>query len=290
MCYGLKRRKNMHPRPFASVYGSPVDQGRGALHHKKGSFLQASHQTVSGSRVNSGVIFVLPAVPVRIAVPGNDIQLFCPFKIIQRFIKTHHIGCYGQLTVFSDRPDFFFAEIQKLVADKPFPVQFQTVQYILPHRRSAAYLRPVRIGMAPEGSPPGGIQGVQCLVSVLEPGVESLLAPGTMTGSGSPISPVFIGNMPGDHSGVISKLPGQHPVHSSHLLTHDRGAGTEVMPVSRKTPQTIFLRLQHFFIFLRHPGRHGPRRCCQNRKNLIFIQTADDLFQPLSFINPFFRL
>ena len=123
------------------------------------------------------------------------------------------------------------------------------MQPAFPIGHRAVDLGPVRIGMAPEGSPPGMVQIIQRLVLFLQPFPEGLLALRTMTGCIGSVSAVFIGDMPQDNARMISQMPGQLMVNLFHFLSHNRRGVTEVMPSPRKmrTPSGLICLTSSYF-------------------------------------------
>ena len=268
---GLKGRQFMKPRPFLGIHSLPVDDGGSAFHHQEGRFFEASHHGMPGRRTHGHIYLILLTVPFRIVVPGYDAELRGKTEIIQGLEVFHHIGGYGQYAVFQDCSDFLHAEVLDLMAHKTFPVQIQAMQPAFPIWHRAVDLGPVRIGMAPEGSPPGMVQIIQRLVLFLQPFPEGLLALRTMTGCIGSVSAVFIGDMPQDNARMISQMPGQLMVNLFHFLSHNRRGVTEVMPSPRKIAYAFRAHLPHLLIFCGHPVGHGAGRSGKNGINTIFI-------------------
>ncbi|MNN79950.1 hypothetical protein D3C81_1966370 [compost metagenome] len=89
-----------------------------------------------------GIVIILGVAPVRIGIPGDNIQNFGQLAVINS-VDHMHIGCNRQLrVVIPDGDNFMTAEINHPLADKPPPVEVQAVNLSLAMRSRGINLIP----------------------------------------------------------------------------------------------------------------------------------------------------
>ena len=274
----------MHAGALQGIHLFPVHKGRRAFHQKEGRLFQAPHQRVAGCRPHGRPTVVRLPVPLRIGIPGNDIQLLRKFEIVEGLEKLHHVDGHRLIAVFAHRADLRSAEILHLIAHEALPVQIQAVKAVFPVRDRTVDLIPGGIGMAPEGGPPGMVQILQRFIFFPEPFPEGLLAELAVAFSAQPVSAVLVGNMPQDHSGMTAQPPGKLPVDLLHLSAHQRGCGAEIMPPAGKVPHAVRSHLAHLVVLLHEPLGHRAAGRGENGINAVFIKPVNDPSQPAEMI------
>ena len=189
----------MHSRLLQFAGRLPVGGARGGLHqHKRFAALQAAHHVVIHRGVAGQRGFVFIAVPHRIAVPGDEIQRLRQLPVVVIVEILHKVGSHRQGGIRRlQRSNFMAAEIGHLSGVKAMPVKIKTVDRHLALRRRRFNLRPVGIGMTPEGAPPGLVEVLQGLVTRLQPVAKTVLAEIAMA-----FTAIFVGNMPAQHRRV----------------------------------------------------------------------------------------
>src|SRR5476649_3054792 len=120
-------------------------------------------------------------------------------------------------------------------------------------RRRGFNLRPVGVGMAPEGTPPGGIELIQCLVTLFYPVPKLRLTRVTMA-----IPAVFIGDMPAYYGRMMAVTLRQLLVDGLHFHAINRRREAVIVPSAVQRFHPVTADTQHFRVALRHPGR--PRK------------------------------
>ena len=79
-------------RTLKGIIRLPVLLAWSLFHQHKRLILQSAHQVMAHGSIAPRCIVA------RIIVPGNDVELLCPFKIIKSLIGAHEIG--GDQSVF----------------------------------------------------------------------------------------------------------------------------------------------------------------------------------------------
>ena len=130
--------------------------------------------------------------------------------------------------------------------------------------------------MAPECSTPSSVQFIDRVVTFFQPAAKSILTQRT-----SALPSQFVGNVPENNTGMISKGFRQLFIDKRCFFTVYRGCVAMIMPETKHLAMPGLIYPKHLGILICQPLWSCPRRCAHNRINTIFIQTINDIFQPL---------
>ena len=145
-------------------------------------------------------------------------------------------------------------------------------------------LRPVAVGVAPEGAPPGVIEVIQRFIARFQPVAETLLAQATVA-----LSAVFIGDMPAQHRRMLRVALRQQGIYFQGFITVDRRRHTVVMTSTVQRRHPIATDAQDLRIFLRHPGRARAAWGREKDMNAGGIEFIQDTVQPAKLKYAFLR-
>ena len=159
----------MHPRLFQLAGRLPVGGARRGLHQHKGfTALQAAHHVVVHGGIAGQLRFVFLLVPHRVAVPGDEVDRFRQLPVVVIVEILHEVGRHRQFGIGGlQRRHLMPAKIGDLRGIEAAPVEIQAVNRDFPLRRGGFNLRPVGVGVAPEGAPPRMVQRVEGFVARL---------------------------------------------------------------------------------------------------------------------------
>ena len=168
------------------------------------------------------------------------------------------------------------------VADEPFPVQVLAAHQVLPHRRGGGDLCKIRIPVAPEAAPPGGVQFLHGTVVLFpQPAAELLLAVGTAA-----LPAVLVGHVPQGQGRVILVPLRQQPVEGGGLLPIQRRGEAMLLPHPVVPPQPPLVRPQDLRVFHRHPGGRRGGGGGQGRPDPRRRQPVHGPVQPAEIVFP----
>ena len=120
-------------------------------------------------------------MPCRVSIPGNHINFFCNFKVIQTSEIMHQIcGCRKCASTLSQRGNLLMNEVCCLMSNKTFPVQVQCMKLCLTNFRRTFNLIKTVVSMAPECCAPLIIQVFNRLIFLFQPVTKCFLAKRTM--------------------------------------------------------------------------------------------------------------
>ena len=277
------------PRLRRVAQGLPAAGTTLLFHDPKVLVLDAAHQVV-----RHGNIVLIASSPhvVRIAIPGNKVQVLPQIKIIQLVEVPHEIVCNGPVGILAQNLQLHFLKSHHRVGLIPPVIQKQTG--IMRVRRSANPLPSADLCKAVRRSVPGDDHLFKALVG-LAPEVRSpgcihrlygailLFQPFPKAGQASIAIAMrikFIINLPGDHVGILPVMfcHGFHqPPHVPviHLI-----AGAVVPPGSKALAQAVQIHRIYFGVLVHQPlGRRGCGRA-QHGGYAVLSQQSDGFVQP----------
>ena len=224
-------------------------------------------------------------VPCGIVVPACHVDLFGHFEIVDAVKPVHHI--HRKLRI---RRKFFhgialkFQKINMLIADKPLPVQCQTLHGIFPLRGGTFDLCPIGVIVAPESGVPRFVQGCQRVVPCLEPAAERSLTQLAMA-----VAAHLVGDMPEQDSRVIAEPLCQLLVNDADFFPVNRRCIAVILPPVVQLPDPVCPDSAHLGVFVCHPSGAGRTGRCKDRIDSIGIQVMDDVCQPIQLKYPLLR-
>ena len=74
-------------RTLEGIIRLPVLLAWSLFHQHKRLILQSAHQVMAHGSIAPRCIVA------RIIVPGNDVELLCPFEIVESLVGSHQVGC-----------------------------------------------------------------------------------------------------------------------------------------------------------------------------------------------------
>ena len=174
-------------------------------------------------------------VPCGIVVPAGNVDLLGHFEIVDPIEPVHHIH-----REFCIRCKFFhgialkFQKINMLIADKPLPVQCQTLHGIFPLRGGTFDLCPIGVIVAPESGVPRFVQGLQRVVPCLKPAAERSLTQLAMA-----VAAHLVGDMPEQDSRVAAEPLRQLLVDDTYFFSVNRRCIAVILPPVVQLTETI---------------------------------------------------
>ena len=238
------------------------------------------HGGVAGQR---GFIFI--AMPHGVAVPRDEVQRRRQLPVVVIVEILHKVGCHWQLSIRRfQRRNFVAAEIRHLSGIEAMPVKVQTMNGDFPLRSRGFDLRPVAIGVAPEGAPPGVIKIIQRFIARFQPVAETLLAQATVA-----LAAILIGDMPAQHRRMLRVALRQQGVNFQGFLTIDRRRHTVVVAPTVQRRHAIATDAQDLRVLLRHPRRARAAWGREKDMNSGGIQFIQDTVQPAKLKYAFLR-
>ena len=276
----------MHPRFFQLTDGLPVGGAGRRLHqHKRLAAFKRTHHVVIHGGVAGQRRFLFLTVPHRIAVPGDKIDLFRQLPVVVIVKVLHKVSGHRQVGIYCfEWRHFMTAEVAHLRGVKASPVQIQAVDGDLTLRRGRFNLRPVRIGMTPEGAPPRMVECLQRLITRFQPVAEFLLTQAAVA-----LATIFVRDMPAQHSGVLRVTLRQQAINFQRLFAIDRRGHTVVVSPTVQRRHAVTPYPKHFRIFLRHPRRTRTARGSEEYMNTRRVKFLNYRIQPGKIIFPFAR-
>ena len=281
MCHCLHALQHQRAGLAQPVDFLPVGSRRGRFHQHVGLVpAHAPHQIMpEGGKPHDLGIPCIPC-PHGIIIPAGAIQMPAQFKIIDSGIIPHQIGSAGNIRRNALQGlDFPIIEIAELLGGKPLPGQIQPMAALFPDGGGAFNLIKGRIAMAPEGIPPGVIEGINIAVAFLQPRPEFFLTKRAMA-----FAAIFIGNMPHAKGRMIFVSFCQQGIDLSYLFPIYRRGQAMVMPRTKQKPAALPVHPEHFRVFFRHPGRARAAGGSQHSLDAVFRQHIHHFIQPFEVI------
>ena len=146
-------------------------------------------------------------------------------------------------------------------------------------------LRKALIPVTPECRTPPAVQILNHTIFLFQPLPELLLTKRTMT-----FSTKFIGDMPQNHTRMLSELFSQPAVDLCHFFSVYRWGITVIMSSTEQILLPLFIHTQYFRVLIRKPFRSCTGRCGQNCRNSLCVKWINHFFEPVKLIISLFRL
>ena len=263
------------PRTFQGIIRLPVLLARSLFHQKKRSILQSAHEIMAhGSQAPRRIVS-------RIVIPGNDVHFFCPFEIIQFFIRPHKVGGNNRFfIIFSDRITLIHVILQHAVRIEPLIVDghagkgTSSIPEALTQSIRCYDFFPVIERMSPEFCIPGLVHCIQCAIFFSQPYTESLLTVFTIAGSA-----VFIAYMPAFHMRVGSISFCKLRCQSCGVFPENLRIWTGIMALPEFMMLPVKIRTFYLRIFSCHPCRNSSGGSSKNNIVILLAQHLDNLIQ-----------
>ncbi len=161
----------MHARALQAANRLPVRHAGRALHQEEGLALHRAHHIVAHGRVDGYAMrrAIVICMPLRVGVPGNNVQLLTKLEVIQALIEAHQVRRDGDVRIHGvDSCDFVLHEVDRLVRREALPVERQAMHVGIGVVERRVNLIPLRVGVAPEVCPVLVVQLVQRTVLLLQ--------------------------------------------------------------------------------------------------------------------------
>ena len=275
----------MHTRALQHTDGRPVRHARRAFHQKEVFVLDRTHHVVR-HRGRDRNLYVVGRMPLRVIVPGNNIELRAELEVIEAVVEAHQVRRHRDIRVyFLHGVALHFHEIDGLVRDKALPIERQAVHVHFAVRLRRVNLVPARIRVAPEVRPPRVVQVIERLILLFQPIAERLLAQRAVA-----LAAVLVRKVPQNDARVVCKALCKALIHLAGLLSVHGGCIAVVMARAGKVAHTVILHTANLLILFAHPKRLCTGRCGQHGINAVFVEIVDDLLQPVEVVFALIRL
>ncbi len=203
---------------LGDVDGLPVDRARGVLHQEPGLALGDGVREGGGE----GELVETLRAGVCVVVVGDEVDLLRPVRVVHAHGLAHHHEVGGGGDVRGDAAqDLAFGPevVLQRVGGEALEVELLRRVGVARGQSRGQDLCPVAVVLGPEGGRPGPVELVQGAVACAQPVAEGL---GRVVGVVvDVVAAELVGDVPGDHGGVVRVAGGHHLDQFQRVLPED---------------------------------------------------------------------